>query len=72
MTKEDFETWKTSRLTQDIIGKWVERRRDKEDMMVELAAGCNSTEVLALQSARLAGIIVGYNELIELTWEDLT
>lgn len=72
MTKEDFDTWKSSQLTQNIIGKWIERRHDKEEMMIELAAGCNSTDVLALQSARLAGIIVGYNELIELTWEDLS
>lgn len=71
MTKETFDDWKSSQSTQAILSKLEERRKEKEELMVELAAGCTSVETLSLQAARLAGMVIGLNEILELTWEDM-
>lgn len=70
MTKESFEGWLTYQVTQEVRALGEKRIKEYEDMLVELAGGCNDMDKLALQAARLAGMIAGANTILAIEWED--
>lgn len=70
MTKESFEGWLSYQVTQEVKKLLEERIKNKVELMQELSYGCNDMETVAMQNARLAGMIAGINEFVEITWED--
>lgn len=70
MTSEEFETWRGSLLTEDVI-KYLKRRRQQEnDHLINVCFTADSTERM-VHAAKITGLIVGLNELIELTHADM-
>ena len=72
MTKEEYDNWKASSVTQGFLAYVKEIRENRQELQLQLAAQCNDMNTLALQTARVGGMITGLNTLLEVTWEDIT
>lgn len=70
MTKDHFEAWQSYEGTKEQRKLGEGRIKEWQDMIVELGIGCNDMDRLALQAARLAGMIAGANAVLDITWED--
>ncbi len=70
MTKDHFEAWQSFEGTKEVKELIEKRIKQWEENLVELAAGCNNMDTLSIQAARLAGMIMGANELVQISWED--
>lgn len=70
MTKEAFEGWLDYQVTGEVKELMKRRIKEYEDLLLELAGGCNDTDKLALQAARLGGMVAGVNNFLEMSWED--
>ena len=70
MNAEEFETWKESLLTQEILAHLGRRRQQVNDLLVDHCFAAKETNAM-VHAAKLTGLIIGLNELLELRHEDL-
>ena len=70
MTREEFETWKHSRLTQEVIRKLKKTQDYYSDQAAKACFLADSIDKVALLNANYAGICTGIAEVIDLEWED--
>ena len=68
MTEEEFLEWKSHPATQDVFTLLKNRRNNIMDRIVNLATA-NAAE-FAHKAAVSSGVIIGINELLELTLDD--
>lgn len=65
MTKSDFIDWKKNPVTQELFSQLKQRVEDMKDRLVGYAASGNATS-----SAHMAGIVEGFQFLLNIDWED--
>lgn len=71
MTLEEFEGWTHQRETREVKDFLVALRDNYSELLHNLMSNCNSAEEMSIQGARLQGMIVGINSLLEIEWGDV-
>lgn len=64
MTKEDFEQWKDSSVTKEVMARIHESRERFREAVIHSAASGET-----VLSAKLAGNIEGFDYLLNIEWE---
>lgn len=72
MTREEFEGWIDAPDTLKVFKYLTRLREHLVGRLVEVAAGTSTVDELAVRTARLAGEIVGINNLLEIDYEEIT
>ena len=71
MTQEEFTHWKQFEPTVEIRKYGEEVRQGWDDLLHNLCGSCTSPDTLAVQAARLQGMILGINTILEMEWSDV-
>jgi hypothetical protein len=71
MTKDEYNQWKTWRITGEIMEYGKRLANEYNELLIELNSGCTELEKVGLQGARLAGMIAGINAVLGIEWEDI-
>lgn len=71
MTQEEFDGWRAIQPTREILRYLEDERQNLDDLLHQLCINCTDTQTFAVQAARVQGMIVGLNKLLEIEWSDV-
>jgi hypothetical protein len=71
VTQEEFTHWKQFEPTVEILKYGKEVRFGWDELLHNLCSSCTTTDTLAVQAARLQGMILGINTILEMEWGDV-
>lgn len=68
--KESWALWKMHPITQKVLTHWERRRQQEVERLISYLAGSDTSDGI-VRSTKIVGVIMGINELLEMSPEDM-